>query len=84
MDEVILRKAVRERLQAGGLPPASARTWSGAGHGAPCALCITPITRDEMEFELECPQPKPPFATFYHLHPRCYAAWELERSVARP
>lgn len=24
-----------------------------------------------------------PFATFYHLHARCFAAWELERSAAR-
>jgi hypothetical protein len=83
MDEVRLRETVRERLRTGGLPATSARTWGGAGKGSPCALCMSAITRDEMEFELELRQPTAPFAIFYHLHPRCYAAWELERSIAR-
>jgi hypothetical protein len=83
MDEVILRETVRERLRTGGLPAISARTWGGAGNGSPCALCMTSITREEMEFELEFRRAMPPFATFYHLHPRCYAAWELERSTVR-
>ena len=80
MDELMLRETVRQRLRTGGLPAAaSARTWSRAGNGSPCALCTRSITSDETEFELEFDGPKRPFVTFYHLHPRCYAAWELER-----
>jgi hypothetical protein len=79
MDEVVLRETVRQHLRNGGLPPSSARTFAGAGNGAPCALCARAITRDETEFELEFGRPRAPFVTFYHLHPRCYAAWELER-----
>jgi hypothetical protein len=37
------------------------------------------VGRDELELELEFRQPRAPFVAFYHLHPRCYAAWELER-----
>ena len=80
VDEVALRQAVRQHVQSGRLPAtASARTFAGAGNGAPCALCAQAITRDETEFELEFRRPRAPFVAFYHLHPRCYAAWELER-----
>jgi len=80
MDDVILRESVQQCLRSGGLPAtASARTFAGAGNGAPCALCARTIGRDELELELEFRQPRAPFVAFYHLHPRCYAAWELER-----
>lgn len=82
MDEVILRETVRERLRTGELPVSSARTWGGAGNGSSCALCLNAIPREEMEFELEFRRRTPPFATFFHLHARCYAAWELERSIS--
>ena len=80
MDDVMLRESVQQCLRRGGLPAtASARTFAGAGNGAPCALCARAITRDQTEFELEFRRPQAPFVAFYHLHPRCYAAWELER-----
>lgn len=80
MNEVMLRESVQQCLRSGGLPAtASARTFAGAGNGAPCALCAQAISRDEIEFELEFGRPRAPFVAFYHLHPRCYAAWELER-----
>jgi hypothetical protein len=80
MDDVILRESVQQCLRRGGLPAtASARTFAGAGNGAPCALCARAIGRDETELELEFRRPWAPFVAFYHLHPRCYAAWELER-----
>jgi hypothetical protein len=80
MDAVLLRESVQQCLRSGALPAtASARTFAGAGNGAPCALCSRAITRDQTEFELEFRRPRAPFVTFYHLHPRCYAAWELER-----
>jgi hypothetical protein len=75
----MLRETVRERLRTGELPASSDRTWGGAGNGSPCALCMNVIAREEMEFELEFRQSTPPTATFFHLHTRCYAAWELER-----
>lgn len=76
----MLRESAQQCLRSGGLPAtASARTFAGAGNGAPCALCARAISGDEIEFELEFDRPRAPFVAFYHLHPRCYAAWELER-----
>jgi hypothetical protein len=58
----------------------SARTFVCSGEGSPCAVCATVITRGELAFELEFKRPTPPFVAVYELHPRCYAAWQLERT----
>ena len=45
-------------------------------------ICEKPVTKDEMEFEIEFahdgknPGVDPPL----HLHVRCFAAWEFERN----
>ena len=44
-------------------------------------ICQRPVTQDELEMELEYATPtggNPELATF-HLHVRCFAAWEFER-----
>ena len=80
-DGVILRGLARIAIQNGTLPARPPdRTWGGAGAGAPCPVCSLAVTQDELEFEVE-------FAhdggarggDTYHLHTRCFAAWECER-----
>ena len=78
-DEPILRTQARIALEKGYLPPRRPdRIWGGAGVGAECALCKAPIPKEEHELELEFVLPTG--TTSYHIHPRCYAAWEFERT----
>jgi hypothetical protein len=85
-DEGIARERARAAIQAGKIPLRRPdRTWGGPGVGAQCAVCDLPITRDQLELEIE-------FVRLggldnLHVHIRCFAAWELERtkpSVASP
>ena len=53
-NEAELRKVAREVLRAGKLPRQEPdRTWGGPGVGALCAVCEKPVTRDEMEYEVQ-------------------------------
>ena len=81
MDETVLCQRVRIAIREGKLPTRSPdRTWGGPGIGAPCAVCNLPVSRYGMQFEMQ-------FAIegsarnydVYHVHTKCYAAWELER-----
>jgi hypothetical protein len=74
------------------------RMFNGPGAGARCAACGDPVPRSEMEFELEfqrvpVSKGKSPIAMLkrfnakpeirrYHLHQRCFTAWEFERIQA--
>lgn len=77
-DESLLREQAREAVRRGRLPArAPDRTWGGPGVNAECAICSKPVTKSEMEFEIQ-------FAhegglDKYHVHIRCFAAWEFER-----
>ncbi len=45
-----------------------------------CTLCGEPVTRNQMELEIELTRHgATPGLTRYHLHTKCFAAWELER-----
>jgi hypothetical protein len=81
MDESKLREKAREAIQAGKLPDRRPeRMWGGPGVGASCVICDKPVTREEAEFELEFAQDDGnPSARNYHIHVRCFAAWEFER-----
>lgn len=82
-EESILREKAREVVQAGKLPARRAdRTWGGPGVGARCAVCGKPIGQDQMEFEVEFARPDDGELDTYHLHVRCFAAWEFERRAA--
>ena len=53
--------------------------WTGSGQ--PCAVCGKPLPGEEMVVELEFNRhATTPGLDQYHLHHRCYAAWEFERS----
>jgi len=94
IDEKALRVRAREAVKAGKLPKVRPeRIWGGPGIGARCAVCDEPIERTESEFELQFAEssgcePAPPGDErpvgvsadgSYHLHVRCFAAWEFER-----
>jgi hypothetical protein len=95
MDDSTHREKAREAIQNGKLPTRSPdRITGGPGCGGPCALCGDPVRRTQMELEPEFRQEgEAPAASSvpgrtqgleaalhkYHLHPRCFMAWEFER-----
>jgi hypothetical protein len=80
--ELSVRDKARAAIQAGRLPSRGPdRMWGGPGAGADCAICSVPVTRDEMEYEIEfCPDGDTPGPVTHHIHVRCFAAWEFERA----
>jgi hypothetical protein len=83
-DEAILREKARAAVQAGKLPARRPdRTWGGPGVGAPGTICQLPVGRDEMEFEIQFAHDGSAAGLDkFHLHVRCFAAWEFERARA--
>jgi hypothetical protein len=81
MDEQAVRAKAREVLQAGKLPNRRPdRTWGGPGVGAACAVCDVPVTHAQMEFEIEfVREDDDTDLDKFHVHIRCFAAWEFER-----
>jgi len=78
MDVSTLREKAREAIQNGKLPTRSPdSTMGGPGCGEACALCGETLPRNQME--LEAVFGEIPEMHKYHLHPRCFAAWECER-----
>ncbi len=84
-DEPRLREQTRATAQTGKLPArAPDRTWGGPGVGAACAVCEKPVTKDELEFEIEFARDGDnPGLDKFHVHIRCFAAWEFERNKPR-
>jgi hypothetical protein len=85
-DEPIRREQARTALIAGKLPARSPdRTWGGPGVGAPCVICAEPVTKDQIEYELQFSHDGDmPGLDKYALHMRCFAAWEMERTKLPP
>ncbi len=83
-DEAILREQARAAVRNGKLPSRRPdRTWGGPGIGAPCSVCARPVTKDELEFEIEFARDDTdPGLDKFHVHVRCFAVWELERKKA--
>ena len=80
-DEHVLRAKAREAIAGGKLPNRRPdRTWGGPGVGAACVVCGAPVTREQMEFEIQFEHDGDnPGLDKYHIHLRCFAAWEFER-----
>lgn len=87
-DEPILREKARAVVQAGKLPARTPdRVWGGRGGGTQCTVCELPVTPEQTEFEIEFVQESDAtysYAEKFHLHIRCFAAWEFERRRAAP
>jgi len=86
MDDSTLREKARELIQNGKLPTQiPSRMMGGPGCGEPCALCGETLWRNQMEFEPEfLGDGEIPELHNYHLHPRCFMAWECEVSRSFP
>ena len=86
-DEAALAAKVRDAIRAGRLPargPTANRTFGGPGNGAICAVCGEPVTRSQMELEIEFNRHgTAPGLDRYHLHTKCFAAWEAECKTTR-
>jgi len=84
-DEPRLREQARAVIQSGKLPSRNPdRTWGGPGVGATCSVCEKPVTKDQLEFEVQFARDGDnPGLDKYHVHIRCFAAWEFERAKAQ-
>ena len=83
MSEASLREKARRHLQHGLIPNAvPRRVYGGLGIGARCHMCSLPVRHDQSEIELQFFRDavEKPYLAVFHLHTRCYAAWELERT----
>jgi hypothetical protein len=78
-DELRLREQAREVIRAGKLPSRKPdRTWGGPGVGAACSVCGLPVKSDELEFEIQFARDGDnPGLDKFHVHVRCFAAWEF-------
>jgi hypothetical protein len=83
-DESLLREKAREAIRSGKLPIAKPdRTYGGPGSNEACPVCGKTVRRDQMELEIEFSHDSAtPGLDRYRLHPRCFAAWEFERTKA--
>jgi hypothetical protein len=81
-NEAEIRQLAREALHKQRLPRERPdRTWGGPGIGVPCAVCQKPVSRDELEYEIQFSRDgADPSLDRFHLHLRCFAAWEMERT----
>jgi hypothetical protein len=81
-NEPILREQARAVIKSGKLPARSPdRTWGGPGVGAACSVCEKPVMKDELEFEIQFAHDGDnPGLDKFHVHLRCFAAWEFERT----
>ena len=85
-DETVLRAKAREVLRTGKLPSRPPdHTWGGMGADAPCPVCGETVTKDQLEIEAEFAHDgSSPGLDRFHIHVRCFAAWELERRQDGP
>lgn len=80
-NETLLRQHAREAMKERELPNRRPdRMWGGPGNGASCAICQTPVTAQEMGFDLEFGHRSGWPVTTHAMHIRCFAVWELERN----
>lgn len=82
-DEPALREHARRALQQDKMPNRQPdRLWGGPGVGAPCTVCDKPVSKNEMEFEVQFSIDgiAAPHFVVFHVHVRCFSAWELVRS----
>ena len=87
MDGSALSEKAREAIENGKLPTRSPdRIMGGPGCGDACAICGESLRRNQMELEPEFRQDGEAAEVHkYHLHPRCFMAWEsMIPSESRP
>ena len=84
-EEAILREKARGAIRTRKLLAVRRpdRVWAGSGADALCAVCERPIHRHDLELEIQFAHggAASPDMEKFHLHLRCFAAWELERHL---
>jgi hypothetical protein len=82
-DESTLRAKAREVVRTGRLPNRRPdRMWGGPGVDAPCTICGEPVTKTQLEFEIQFAfDGAEPGLEKFHAHVRCFSAWVFERSA---
>jgi hypothetical protein len=79
-DEPLLREKAREAIRVEKLPSRPDHMWGGPGAGERCVICDELVTRDQLELEIQFAYDGAADRLHdFHLHVRCFAAWELER-----
>jgi len=68
--------ALPETVEAGKVPDRRPdNTWAGRSGGGDCAICGSPVEREEMEYELEYVRNGPDRGVdTYRVHIRCFSA----------
>ena len=82
-DELLLREKVRVAISHRRLPERAAdRTYGGPGCGELCAVCEVTIPSKQVALEIHFDDLRRVVGgkQTHHLHFRCFAAWELERT----
>jgi len=81
-NEALVRSQARQALTRGHIPRRDPdRTWGGPGADIPCTICGVRITVSQTEYELQYRHDGAnPGLDRFHLHLRCFAAWEFERT----
>ena len=81
-DERFFRHKARCAILSGKMPLREPEcTWSGNGGGVSCSVCELPISKDQLEFEVQLAHDGDRSGLDrYHLHLPCFAAWEFERT----
>ena len=83
LDEIRLRERAREAIRSGKLPlrPADRIVGRHGWSGLSCPVCGEPVKRGEVDVEIQFRRLDPTLGLdCYQLHPRCFAAWEFERT----
>jgi hypothetical protein len=81
-DDRVLRARAREAMKTGNLPHHRPEgIWGGLGSGGPCAVCDKAVDKEDVELELQFNSDGKAGTIHYHVHARCFAAWELERRM---
>jgi hypothetical protein len=81
-NEIAVIAQGRHALSGDEIPRRDAdRTWGGLRADMPCTICAKRVTVSQMEYALQFRQDgATPGLDRYHLHLRCFAAWQMERT----
>jgi hypothetical protein len=75
LGDPVLRACVRQRIDAGRLPvTVPKKINAGYGTGSRCDACDQPITRSQVEYDID----EVPSGAPLHLHLGCHVLWQIE------
>ena len=80
-DDTVLSAKAREAIRTGTTPSKRPdRTLGRAGVGVVCTVCGEAVMKAQLEMQVESSYDgSSPGLDIFHVHIRCFPAWELER-----